>query len=312
MAAQAPFVVNHQNKPAKSWFYTLNNYSEAEWTQLKDLECTYHVLGKEIGQSGTPHVQGTVTFATAKRFSALTTLNSRIHWEKVKDLESARNYCMKDKDYVIVDNRKQGNRSDLQSAVSVLMEDGITALVKQHPVEYLKFHSGFHKLHYTSLLGKRDLPDKTVHWLWGSTGSGKTYAVHHVTDDLWTSHPGQGVNWFDGYIGQKDVLFDDFRSDNIKFADFLRILDNYPLQLSIKGGMTHWTPHNIFITSPKKPSACYGFIDEDVEQLMRRISHVWHFPEDKNDFYDYFAPPSQEVPSYVDGHDNTEVIELSD
>lgn len=67
-----------------------------------------------------------------------------------------------------------------------------------------------------------------VHYLWGKTGTGKTryvmekygYSnVYRITD---YDHP------FDGYKGEKVILFDEFRS-SLKITDMLTLLDGYPL-----------------------------------------------------------------------------------
>jgi len=59
------------DKPSKSWAFTANNYTDKDVQQFKDLECNYIVFGYEIAESGTPHLQGSVTFATAKRLTGL-------------------------------------------------------------------------------------------------------------------------------------------------------------------------------------------------------------------------------------------------
>lgn len=298
------------DKPSKSWTFTLNNPTETEEKILKDLDCSYLIYGKEIGENGTPHFQGCVTFATTKRLSGLKKVLARAHWEKVINLESARNYCMKDGDYVIRDNRKpQGMRTDLQEGTNCLKTDGILAMAEKHPELYVKYHAGLHKLEYIYRLGKRKFRETTVHWVYGPTDTGKTRSCWEVAgDSVWASHPGQGVNWFDGYYGQKAVIFDDFRGEHIKFPDMLRILDVYPLQLSVKGGFTHWTPEVIFITSPKKPAQCYGYLDEDVQQLLRRIHYTWQFPEEKPQFHAFFGQHEIEIDDESEhGYDHMEV-----
>lgn len=280
-----------RDTPAKSWTFTLNNYTGVEETVLQALDVTYLVYGREVGEQETPHLQGCVTFVKSMRLSGVKKLLPRGHWEKAKALENARNYCMKDGDFFLKDNRSQGKRTDLQSAVTTLKTDGIRAVAENHSTEFVKYANGFQKLAFISRLGKRRHPDVTVHWLFGSTGTGKTRAVFDVTEVPWTSHPGQGVNWFDGYMGQDDVLFDDLRWNDIKFNDMLRITDRYPLTLSVKGGFVSWEPRNIFITNPVKPQSFYGVGSEDVDQLLRRIDHIWNFPTDKEAFYEYFEVP---------------------
>ena len=36
------------------WCFTCNNYTEEEYGALLNMECQYVVIGKEIGESGTP------------------------------------------------------------------------------------------------------------------------------------------------------------------------------------------------------------------------------------------------------------------
>lgn len=95
------------NKEVKNraFSWTLNNYTEEifEKTQktLGSLKCLY-VIGKEIGESGTPHLQGYSYFTSTKSFRQVKLLISdKIHIEKSKgSKEQNFNYCTKDGDYV--------------------------------------------------------------------------------------------------------------------------------------------------------------------------------------------------------------------
>lgn len=59
----------------KRWMVVANNYSEDDYAMLRGLfesgVATYVILGREVGASGTPHIQGYVEFAVKKRFSAV-------------------------------------------------------------------------------------------------------------------------------------------------------------------------------------------------------------------------------------------------
>lgn len=46
----------------RAWCFTLNNYSEKEYETIKGVSCRYIVVGKEVGDSGTPHLQGYIEF----------------------------------------------------------------------------------------------------------------------------------------------------------------------------------------------------------------------------------------------------------
>jgi len=93
---QGELLETHE-RGGKSWMYTINNYAESDVMRLKALECTYHVFGKEVGEQGTPHLQGCITFSKTMRFNAVTKL-IKGHLIRPKVIEAARNYCMKDSD----------------------------------------------------------------------------------------------------------------------------------------------------------------------------------------------------------------------
>lgn len=258
----------------KSWCYTLNNYTEDELTAFKSFECTYHIIGLETGESGTPHLQGYITFKRTYRLAGLKKLNPNAHWEEAKATDAAINYCKKSGTFIEIDNRSQGKRNDLKAALNVLKESGIKRLRDEFPEVYIKYPRGISDMaaHYM----QRDKPVPRVEWIWGPTGSGKTRSVVEMEADLWIS-PGE-LKWFDGYTNQTAVLFDDFRANHCSFNYLLRLLDRYPLKVPIKGGFVDFIPERIYITSCKPPQKVYNpdnFDNEEkVEQLLRRIHEI--------------------------------------
>ncbi len=92
--------VKKQVSPAKKWCFTLNNYTEEDISSI-DLQFDKYdkiIVGKEIGQMGTPHLQGYIEFKKKLRPSSLK-LNKGIHWEKAKgDLQDNFDYCSKGND----------------------------------------------------------------------------------------------------------------------------------------------------------------------------------------------------------------------
>lgn len=89
---------------SRAWCFTYNNYGSnclEQMEQVFQLRQMSYIIGKEVGESGTPHLQGYVTSKTKFRWSELK-LPKEIHWEKaVGSAAQNMNYCSKDGDYVI-------------------------------------------------------------------------------------------------------------------------------------------------------------------------------------------------------------------
>lgn len=89
------------NRQFRHVCFTLNNYTEEEYKQLIEMECKYLVIGKEVGEEGTPHLQGYIEFKTPKRFSTLKNINQRIHWEERRGTaKQASEYCKKEGNFI--------------------------------------------------------------------------------------------------------------------------------------------------------------------------------------------------------------------
>jgi hypothetical protein len=274
-----------------SWFYTLNNYSEGDIQRLKNLECSYHIFAREVGESGTPHLQGQITFTKSIRFTTVQKLiggpEKKAHVEKVKDLEQSRNYCLKEvgssEDVFINDNRtKRGKRTDLESVVERVKKPKASlkdVVIDGNEVAYIKYHAGIEKL--LTLYNQRNTEPRDpsrppqVSWIFGNTGTGKTRLVVERERDLWITSG--DFKYANGYTNQEAVLFDDFRGNFIKFAFMLRLLDRYPITVNIKYGFANWNPKRIYITCSMPPEKCYALFneyDEPLEQLSRRIHFI--------------------------------------
>lgn len=90
---------------ALSWCYTLNNYTPIELEQLEQWSiknCKKYIIGKEIGECGTPHLQGFFVLKSKKRMSTLINElnNNRYHWEKARNIPASARYCAKEGNYI--------------------------------------------------------------------------------------------------------------------------------------------------------------------------------------------------------------------
>lgn len=88
---------NKQSTPLKYWFLTWNNYTLINFMNLdskvREL-CERWMFQEEIGEQGTPHIQGTFTFKKRIRVETLLNLFPGSFWQKSRS-EASVNYCSK-------------------------------------------------------------------------------------------------------------------------------------------------------------------------------------------------------------------------
>lgn len=96
-----------QAKKHRRWCFTLNNYKIKEADILAHYfieNSKYYIIGKEIGEKGTPHLQGYIEFDNARHLTALKKIHNKIHWEVAKGTrEENFKYCSKENKFITND-----------------------------------------------------------------------------------------------------------------------------------------------------------------------------------------------------------------
>jgi len=301
-----------QNR-AVSLCFTLNNYTAEEVAAIRNDVTHYKWLcyGEEVGESGTPHLQGAFSVAgtQAVAFSTLHTYPgmSRAHFIKsFGTCQQNIDYCFKgDLSHDAYMTGGKRNHPDWgKNAVTFFsgkapepgkshkLREACNLIIAGSKVEDLARTEEFAAIaaQYTKgllFVQSCNVPLRTkppfVFWLHGSTGTGKTRCAYEFganDGSLWksggNSTVGSSVRWFDGYNGQRVAIIDDFRSKGVEFSFFLKLLDRYPLRVEYKGGSVDWVPSYIFVTTPysmvRTFQKRFQHIPEDIEQLTRRVT----------------------------------------
>ena len=117
---------------AKNWCFTMNNYTPADVDRLSTAidGVSYLIFGREVGASGTPHLQGTVCFQSRKRLSQVISVLGQCHCTCTRFLSQSIEYCKKDGDFTEVGEppeKENGKRSDLEE-FKASVKEGVTCI----------------------------------------------------------------------------------------------------------------------------------------------------------------------------------------
>lgn len=256
----------------RSYCFTINNYTDDDIQCVKKLMeiSSYCIVGKEVGEQGTPHLQGYVYFPEAKTFTSVKKKLPRAHIEVCKGspLDNYK-YCSKEEIlFEKGDLPKQGNRTDIDSVRTQLKEGANMRTIIDVAKSYQSVRIGEIWLKYNEK-GKDWKPE--VRWYYGSTGSGKTKsATEWLGEDIFKP---LSFKWWEGYDGHENVLLDEIRGDFCKYHEMLKLLDYYSYRVECKGGSRQLLAKKIAITSPFHPKRLWQTV-EDKEQLLRRIDEI--------------------------------------
>lgn len=273
----------------RSWCFTLNNWTQDELdTIIHNFQTSakYYCIGREVGASGTPHLQGYVYFESGHTLSAVKKKTSnRIHLEKAKGTAlQASTYCKKDGDFIEWGECPlQGKRSDLISITAAIKAGkNNEEIFDEFGDKALRVRNHINGARFDMLNTPRNWP-MDVRIYYGPPGTGKSKSVYdEFGDDVYPKPVGK---WWDGYSGQTCVLIDDFDPDNafkILFDFYLKLLDRYPLIVEIKGGSCHFRSKTIIFTSNFSHND--WFTDRpNRDAFFRRVNTIVRFNEDGTD-----------------------------
>lgn len=263
----------------KNWVFTFNNYEgkEEEFSTALKQHAKYFIIGHEMGEQKTPHLQGFVSFIKTHRLASLKKLFAKeIHWEPKKGTkQQAIDYCKKEGMYIeFGDSGQQGHRTDCDRFMELVPKKRTFREICEIMPQAIRFPRAFNMLRQD--YDKFDSPkfrDVHVSVFIGPTGTGKTRAALEYDD--WFKLDKANNLWFDGYNREDTLIIDDYNGF-IKYEHLLQLLDVHPLRLEIKGGFTYAYWIKIVITTNHEINSWYPTMT-DISPLERRIHEIKYF-----------------------------------
>lgn len=280
------------NIQSKFWCGTLNNYDEEDFVFIT-LLCerklhglTYGVVGREIGESGTPHLQAYFEFDVKKRLSTLKKFLVSYHLERRKgSAVEASDYCKKDGDFIefgCLSTDEQGRRSDLDQIVS-LIQSGSTRrdIAVAFPSTFMRMYRGIDALiaiyrvrHNVSAFTdvRWNIRLETSHVFWGKPGCGKTeYAKQLLPTALFVTH----IDDLKDYdpASYNGIIFDDMSFLHLPREAQIHIIDfDNPRSIHVRYGVAHIPMGTIKIFTTNIEG---GHIFMEDAAILRRV-HFHH------------------------------------
>lgn len=268
------------------WCFTINNYSAEELAACLAMpDVRYLVVGEEVGESGTPHLQGFVVFSKQLRRKAVSLLLPRAWLGAAKGTnEDASKYCKKANKFTEIgelpkergqagsDEKKRKYDEARDIAISggdVIMFDSI--LGTQYYNTYKRI-----KQDHTPCPTWVELNSE---WRWGESGSGKSRSVRD-------EYPGaywKAINkWWCGYAGESVVVIEDIDPTVSQIGPLIAMLkhwtDHYPFRAEMKGGSQMIRPEKIIFTSQYTIEQVFNDRETIVAMNRRCAGRVVQYP----------------------------------
>jgi len=261
---------------ARNFTFTMNNY---QTTELVDgLDCRYIIYGREVGESGTPHLQGFVSFDSMKSMTQVIGLLPGCHIEIARTSTAAIEYCKKEGDFT---ERGEAPMSQKRKGEfnaerwSVAKKAAIEGRLDDVPEDiYVQYYRTLKEIKKDNMVKPEDLQEIENIWICGPPGCGKSRGARERFPGAYFKLCNK---WWDGYQGEETVIIDDWELDHKVLGHHLKIWgDRYSFLAETKGGALHIRPKRIIVTS----NYCLESVFEDrmmCEAIARRFTVESHF-----------------------------------
>ena len=264
----APYVIQWQR-----FVFTHNNYNTADIDYLKNVVapmCVWIICGEEVGEQGTPHLQG---FCYLKKKmsenkikkSLMRFPDKRMAWcnQAKGNNKEQFDYCSKQGKFWQMGERpadagEAGGEAEANRWADIRrlaheknnFEDFFDEISQVYPDVALNMIDKLPKFY--EAINKKKVPKQVnvnCEWLQGPPGTGKSYTAREENPEAYVKCA--TGKWFDGYNGEKCIIIEDLDANSLK--DILPIIkqlcDKYQLIVEVKGGSKTIRPEKVVVTS---------------------------------------------------------------
>lgn len=257
---------------SKHWAFTCNNYKCVLYDTPVLLDFQYLVFQEEIGEKGTPHLQGYIQFTVKKRGAWVTNALSEL-FDKAVSTRACAGSDEQNETYVTKEEGRlggpyrfgvrlamaggKGGRSDL-AQVKKMLDEGrsMKDIANEQFGAFIRYVKGLREYQRINTTPRDGTVAPTIEIIVGPSGTGKSRKA--LADNPGAYWFGSNGKWWDDYEKHDTVVFDEFYGHVLPFTILLRILDRYPLRLETKGGSVELTATKFVFTSNRMPEDWYN------------------------------------------------------
>lgn len=275
----------------RNYCFTWNNYTDASEEYLANLDqAKYVAYSKEVAPTtGTPHLQGYISFKNAKTVVQARALLPGCHvLVMIGSIRQNDVYCSKEGQLIehgekpmSNDNKGRAEQMRWQRARDFAKEgklDEIDADIFVRCYSTLKRIASDYVVKPTPL-------DCSCYWIYGPTGTGKSHVVETAFPSCYKKNM-DDPKWFDGYQGEDVVYLEDVDKYQVKWGGLLkRLADRWPLLVNVKGSMLYIRPKKVIVTSNYSIEEIWSD-PATVDPLLRRFRVVNKLSQDQEVVFD--------------------------
>lgn len=249
----------------KNFFLTYPQCDVSKEDAATDLQhklaLDYLLIAREYHQDGSPHLHALLTAKSKANIKNEKFFDLGLHhgnYQTARDTDKVKEYIEKADSAPLeiglymsnkqseVQKRAKDNKLIIEKPLHLLVDSGDISIYSYKLLRESKMLYNLDKIDVPEYMPKKCL------WIYGKTGIGKSRWVR-------TNYPGlffekSQNKWWDGYIGQKIVLLDDFDLKGEGLGHHLKIwADCYSFTSEVKGGTIRPVIEMFVITSQYLP-----------------------------------------------------------
>lgn len=300
---------------SRCWCFTINNYAP-DYEDLNGLpgdQWKYMVVGKEIGDEGTPHLQGFVIMQRRVHFSYMKKRIPKAHIEAMKgDSLEASEYCKKDGsweelgefEYITPNGGSSGSKGGKEKANryrnminTVKLHHDMDMVLELDPVSYLQHYHAYKRIIQDNPMKIENLKDVCGEWIYGPPGVGKSHKVREENPDIYLKPANK---WWDGYQNEEVVYIEDFDMNHKVLGHHLKLwADKWPFAAEQKGTTIKIRPKKLIITSNYSIEEIFNEDQVLQDAIKRRFKQIHMNQIYKPNYAEHSAQSEEEQHMFI-------------